>query len=430
MKKPHASGMFAFAACMVLAGCGGYTPPNQGNSSSGLKFRAYVSQSVSSATLAAGLDLVDASLDRLVRAPGVTVGTSPSIMQVSANKASTLVFDSLANAVYVVGNSTETTTGHVTLPSFTESMAISTDGTIGFAAVPNAPVLGQVSGTVEVLNVSRVTLSDPIAIPGAHFVVLSPDNTKLLVLSDSMNTVTLVTLTNNGTTNSPNWVVGQSLPLTSGFDHPVWAVFSADSSMAFVLNCGPECGGAASSVVPVNLTNPSSPSVGAQIAVPAATKGVIFGQNLYVAGTPTSSAGNSCSGANTAASVCGRLTVIDTGALQVANASPIVITDGSHSRMAVTSDNQVFVGAQHCSEVSTQNEQRGCLSIYNPALNKVVVGTDHGDVTGIAPVTGRNQVYVIENGELRIWSTTTDSLLPNNKQIDISGQAEDVVLVD
>jgi hypothetical protein len=122
--------------------------------------------------------------------------------------------------------------------------------------------------------------------------------------------------------------------------------------------------------------------------------------------------------------------VIDTNALQVTNPNPIIITDGNHSQMAITSDNQVFVGAQHCSEVRTQNEQRGCLSIYNPSLNKVVVGTDRGDVTGIAPVTGRNQVYVIENGELRIWSTTTDTLLPNNKQIDISGQAEDVVLVD
>ena len=430
MKRPHSSGMVALAACVLLAGCGGYTPPNQGNSSSGLKFRAYVSQSVSSSTLAAGLDLVDASLDRLVRAPGVTVGTSPTIMQVSANKTKTLVFDSLANAVYVVDNSTETTTGNVRLSGFSESMAITTDGTIGFAAVPNAPVLGQVAGTVEVVNVSRTTLNDPIPIPGAHFVVLSPDNTKLVVLSDITNTVTLVTLTNTGTTSSPNWIVGQSLPLTSGFDHPVWAVFSSDSSTAFVLNCGPECGGASSSVVPVNLTNSSSPTVGSPIPVPAATKGVIFGQNLYVAGTATTSPNNSCTGANTAATACGRLTVIDTNALQVTNPNPIIITDGNHSQMAITSDNQVFVGAQHCSEVRTQNEQRGCLSIYNPSLNKVVVGTDRGDVTGIAPVTGRNQVYVIENGELRIWSTTTDTLLPNNKQIDISGQAEDVVLVD
>ena len=91
---------------------------------------------------------------------------------------------------------------------------------------------------------------------------------------------------------------------------------------------------------------------------------------------------------------------------------------------------QVFVGAQQCLQVSTQNEQRGCLSIYNPSLNKVVIGTDPGPVTGIAPVTGRNEVYVIENGELRIWSTVSDALLPSSKQFDISGNAEDVVIVD
>jgi hypothetical protein len=98
--------------------------------------------------------------------------------------------------------------------------------------------------------------------------------------------------------------------------------------------------------------------------------------------------------------------------------------------MVVTSDNQVFVGAQHCSDVNIKTEQRGCLSIYNPSQNKVVAGTDHGDVTGIAVVTGRNQVYVIENGEIRIWDTTKDTLLPSTQQIDISGQAQDVAVAD
>jgi hypothetical protein len=309
-------------------------------------------------------------------------------------------------------------------------MAISTDGTIAFAAVPNAPVLAQPSGTVEVLNVNAAALRDPIPVPGAHFVVLSPDNTKLLVFSDNQNTVTLVTLSNSGSTSSPNWVVGPSLPLTSGFDHPIWGVFSADSSTAFVLNCGPECGGTMSSVVPLYVTNPSSPILGMPIAVPAATYGVILGSNLYVAGTAPTAPNNSCAGTNTTALTCGRLSVIDTTALQVTNATPIVITDGTHNRMAVTFDNQVFVGAQHCFDVNIKNEQRGCLSIYNPSLNKVVIGTDHGDVTGIAVVTGRNQVYVVENGELRIWSTTTDALLPSTQQMDISGQAQDVVIVD
>ena len=423
--------VFSLAATAVLTGCGGYTAPNPNTGGSGLKFKAFVSQNVSAVGGAsAGLDIVDATLDHLVRAPGVTVGSSPTRMQVSANKASTLVFDSGTNSIYVVTNSSETATGHVTLPDFTESMAISTDGTIAFAAVPNTPVLGQTSGSVEVISVNAVALRTPIAVPGAHFLVLSPDNTKLLVFSDGMNTVTLITLINSGTTNSPNWSVGRTLPLTSGFDHPIWGQFSTDSGTAYVLNCGPECGGGAASVLPLNLSNPALPVIGTSIPVPAATYGVLFGSTLYIAGTSPLPANNSCVGSNTAALVCGRLSVIDTSALTVSNTSPIIITDGTHNRMAVTSDNQVFVGAQQCSPVSTKNEQRGCLSIYNPSLNKVVIGTDPGDVTGIAPVTGRNEVYVIENGEFRIWSTLTDALLPATKQFDISGEAQDVAIVN
>ena len=35
-------------------------------------------------------------------------------------------------------------------------------------------------------------------------------------------------------------------PLT--FDHPIKAVFSADGSEAYILSCGPECGGSKASV--------------------------------------------------------------------------------------------------------------------------------------------------------------------------------------
>jgi hypothetical protein len=423
--------MVPLVAMPMFVGCGGYNAPSTSNTGTGLKFKAFVSQNVSAVGgVTAGLDIVDATLDRLVRAPGVTVGPSPTLMQVSANKASTLVYDSSTNAIYVVTNSSESAAGHVNLPDFTESMAISSDGTIGFAAVPNSPVIGQPSGTVEIFNVNTVALNTPVAVPGAHFLVLSPDNTKLLVFSDSMNTVTLITLTNNGTTSSPSWVVGQTLPLTSGFDHPIWGAFSTDSNTAYVFNCGPECGGAVASVIPLDLRNPANPGLGTAIPVPAATYGVLFGSTLYVAGTSPIPANNTCVGSTTGATVCGRLSVIDTSALRVTNSSPINITDGTHNRMAVTSDNQVFVGAQQCTEINTQNEHRGCLSIYNPSLNKVVIGTDPGPVTGIAPVTGRNEVYVVENGELRIWSTVTDSLLPVTKQFDISGQAQDVVIAD
>jgi hypothetical protein len=90
--------------------------------------------------------------------------------------------------------------------------------------------------------------------------------------------------------------------------------------------------------------------------------------------------------------------------------------------MAVTSDNQVFVGAQGCSS--------RCLAIYNSNNGNLVIGPDFGDVTGIQPISGRTQVYVVENGELRNWSTLTDTLSPQQQQMDIIGQAVDVKQVD
>ena len=73
-------------------------------------------------------------------------------------------------------------------------------------------------------------------------------------------------------------------------------------------------------------------------------------------------------------------------------------------------------------------EIRGCLSMLNTSNSNVVVAPVNGDVTGIAPITNRNVVYVAQAGELEIFDTTTDAL--QSKQIDIIGQAIDVKLVD
>jgi hypothetical protein len=113
---------------------------------------------------------------------------------------------------------------------------------------------------------------------------------------------------------------------------------------------------------------------------------------------------------------------------QVTNTA--TITDGYHNRIALTANSQVFIGARNCSNVNTSTEQRGCLSIYNATTNSVVIGTDLGDVTGIQPVTGRTEVYVVQNGELRIWDTTKDALILPQNQIDLVGHVVDVKIVD
>jgi hypothetical protein len=66
-----------------------------------------------------------------------------------------------------------------------------------------------------------------------------------------------------------------------------------------------------------------------------------------------------------------------------------------------------------------------------------VIPPQIGDVTGIQPIAGRNVVYVVQNGGLGIYDTTTDKLQVsptnsqnNNGQVDIVGQLFDVKLVD
>ena len=95
----------------------------------------------------------------------------------------------------------------------------------------------------------------------------------------------------------PTWCV---FPVSTGasasFDHPVKAVFSPDGTTAYVLNCGPECGGTTSSIttIPIGASALNSGSVGgsgialeaqANISIPGgATDAIFSGNTLYVAG--------------------------------------------------------------------------------------------------------------------------------------------------
>jgi hypothetical protein len=199
----------------------------------------------------------------------------------------------------------------------------------------------------------------------------------------------------------------------------VWGIFSADDTTAYVLNCGPQCGGTVASVSVVDVLNQT---ITANIPVSAATKGVISGNTLYVAGTAPSTPCPS----GTAATSCGTLTLIDLPSLTVTGTASI--TDGYHDRMQIA-NGQIFIGARSCTNINIPNgEVRGCLSIFNPSGANVVIPPDNGDVTGIEPITNRTVVYVCEAGNLRIYDTATDALQPT--QIDIIGQAIDVKLAD
>jgi len=200
------------------------------------------------------------------------------------------------------------------------------------------------------------------------------------------------------------------------------------------LNCGPECGGVQASLQAVDLHDPANPVAGLATPIPGgATAGFVQGHTMYVAGNPPMGLNTCTGGPTTAATTCGRLTILDLTSLSGAPVQPTaVIPDGYHTKIDISGDGQLFVGSRLCTNivpVNTGDEQRGCLAIYNTNNGNLILPPDNGDVTGLQPITNRTVFYVVEGGQLRIYDTTTDKLYTVTS-IDILGNAVDVKLID
>ncbi len=339
----------------------------------------------------------------------------------AANKSISVVIGTDDNTLSIVNNTSETSTGRIVLPNRSESVALAPNGSFAYAAVPNATVLGQAPGAIEVVSVGGSAITNTLSVPGAHYVFSSNSGNRLLVFSDNSDTATIINTGDIGTATSP-------FSSIAGFDTPVWATFSADDSTAYVLNCGPECGGRAASLQRLDMT--TNTLAGTPIPLDAATVGLLSGNTLYVAGTPKTAPANSCAGANTAATICGRLDVVDLSAARVT--ASYVIVDGYHDRLDISDNGQLFIGARNCTGVNANGEVRGCLAIFNSIARTVIVPPESGDATGVATIRGRNVAYVVQGGLLRIYDTTTDkpSTELNAEQLVLTGQMIDVKLID
>jgi hypothetical protein len=433
-------GIFVLVAGIVTVTSCGSSSSSTTTGSSKLSFRVFVSNPLfpNGAGGTPVMNIVDASKDILstARISLAANSTQPGLMALSPNRKYTMVFSVSGNSITLIDNTSESiaqvTTGttNVPVPSFnlpgaTESMFIGNNNTIGYAAVPTAPVLGQPPGAVEVFDLLRGSISGSIPVPGARFLVPSPDGNHILVFGNNSDTATVLTTSFVGTHTDPRSFI-------TGLDRPVWGVFIDDGS-AYIMNCGAECGGVAANVSVLSSLPPSGTTVafnGTTIPVRSATTGLASGGTLYVAGTPP---GMGCVG--TAAAACGALTAINTSSLTAS--APLTITDGYHDLIQITPDGQLFIGARGCSNVTTGAEVRGCLTIFDTTHSHVVIPPQNGDVTGIQPITGRNVVYLVQNAELAIYDTTTDKLqvtsgdTQNNQgQVNIVGQLFDVKLVD
>jgi hypothetical protein len=454
-------------ASLILLSCGGYSSPSGSGGGSGLKYRAFITNNVSAGTGFAGVYTIDASKDVRAAVAPISAGTTPGMMVVTPNRTLTLVFSPGINPLFpenqftVINNATEAAVGHVILPGLTESFVVSPDGSATYIAVPTGPVIGQSPGVIDVISLSTgartaeiscpaynpnvvnpVCLPNPVPQPppsvcnvtpyvcggfNPPYRFLSIGNTGNRVLafsegSDAVaNAVAVITPSSVGTAKPVVTFASGSGP--TAFDHPVWAFFNSDDTIAYVVNCGAECGGTQASVQKLDLTTNTA---GTPVPVPAATVALVNNSTMYLAGTPLPAV--SCT-VQQVQTTCGELTTFDLASMSVVG-SPVPINDGYHNRIALGANGQLFIGARTCS-------QAGCLSIYN--TQNVAVGTvppggvgfppATGDVTGIQPIATRTVVYVTQGGSLGIYDTKTDAL--QSLQItNLIGQFIDVKTID
>jgi hypothetical protein len=236
------------------------------------------------------------------------------------------------------------------------------------------------------------------------------------------------------------------------FDRPTKALFSPDGGTAYILNCGPECGGttASISIVPVapmifllaqqsGLLPCNLPAYGtcpntsaapmANIPIPGgASNALIDSSTMYVVGQqPQVVQGQTLFGGN--------LTVVNLS--NKTTSAPVAISDGqpgATSRMLEADDNTLWIAMNGCTTgvryATNPVAGYGCLTMYNTSTKKVVLLEPYiGDATGIAAVTGLHKIYTAEGGQVYIYSTKDGSSI-DNQFVTVTGTAYDVAYMD
>ena len=293
-------------------------------------------------------------------------------------------------------------------------------------------------------------------IPGVYRVSINPGGTIVLAFLQNSDLVySMVHLTaaqQTAAINNPHYLGAQdcepqNLPVycafpvsagTVGFDRPTKAVFSPDGSAAYVLDCGPECGGTASgvTVVPItpaalnsNIAGPSGIALvaTARTALPGGATDAIFnGNTMYVAGQQLMPDGL----------FSGQLSIVNLLNNQVTG--QYGISDGTHTKMLFADDNTLWIGSSICengeryAQVQAGNTTvpYGCLTMFNTSSNTVTMLDSYkGNATGIAAITGLHKIYTAEGGQVYIYDTATGAAL-DNANVTVVGTAVDVAYMD
>jgi len=475
------SAVAALAAAAALAGCGKTTyfagrvlPP------SGLLNRVLIAIQNPGVLSKGELEIVDAYYDIRYGHTGHPAsfslsgfgGALPVTIQNLPEEQLGAVYSSGDGSLNLANYATERSNGNVKgLNGPSSSIYITRNGEWVFAANQQAHVLtiaNQYSGgsiPLSLPGIYRVSVN-----PGGSVVLAFVQNSDYIYYARELTAAQKQAYSGGPSTwpkaavdcepqNAPEWCLLQAqspdqidstgnyygAPLT--FDRPVKAVFSVDGSTAYILTCGPECGGAKASVSLL----PTAPMI--------FTLGMASGQfpinNALSAACPATGAASSCTipipGGATNALVDtttmyvvgqemmpdgfwgGHLTVVN-----LANNSagaPVSISDGTPgtmSRLIEGDDNTLWIGMIQCTEGERYNNNQpyGCLTMYNTSTQKVALLEPYaGDATGIAAVTGLHKIYAAEGGQVYIYSTKDGSVL-DNQFVTVTGTAYDVAYMD
>ncbi len=477
----------ALVAAAALAGCGTTTyfagralPP------SGLANRVMIAIQNPSSLATGSLQMVDAFYDIRCKynSPNCS-GPAFSISGFSGNLPYSIqsMPEELTGAVYSSGDGTltqinyagEKTIGAVSgLNGASSSVFITRNQTYIFAA-------SQTSHVLTVVDKSSTNAgSYPLSLPGVYRVSVNPGGSVALAFVQNSNYVYYpVKLTSaetiayaGGPGNwpvgaqdcepqaAPGWCLIQALDPAStkaniiplSFDRPVKAVFSADGSTAYVLNCGPECGGTTASITPLPVSPmiylvgqgsgilPSTKTPNTQCGtvnlatgcIPisgGASNALVDSSTMYVVGQQLMPDGL-FGGYLTVVNLQNNTVVPSTGTVP----NPVSISDGAPggvSRMIEADDNTLWIGMKDCSNGERANKSLpfGCLTMVNTTTNAVTLMPYVGDATGIAAVTGLNKIYTVEGGQVYIYSTKDGSAI-NNQYVTVTGTAYDVAYMD
>ncbi len=433
----------ALLGAFALAGCGGngdttsQTTYNNGSGDQPYKPVTHLShRAIISNYYAGNLAVMDATQNRLTTYT-FAAGSEPTYLQSSPDGTLTLVNDTGSQAISSLNNQQESVKATVILSGFTESFVSSQNNKFGFAAVPNYNNGSyRTPGAIVRFNPTDGSLNTQIQFPSVHYLGMDGLEKHLMAFTDTDYLPYWVDLTaEDPSTGVPAYYqlsLKNTLAATVTLSQPRKVFFSSDSTKAYILSCGTECGGPGSAKVTVvdltSITVPATPTTGAILSatvlgewtVKGAQAGYMDTTNnvLYLAGSTGASSVDS--GGNTV--LDGWFTELSLSSLT--NTPTVIAIGPGNKRIIRNIKGTWWIGAQNCGVVT-------CITTVSSSLGSAtpLPQPAHGNATGITLAANTGDVYTIEGGEFYMYSQA-GATITSQYNTDVKGQAYDVLYIN